>query len=88
MWIPDASVNFSIEENLKNVFVSDISLQKNIQCRVRSATCIKLCVLCCLPSQMVMGVDCAARYRDPVEPCALELVGHQTYSNFCLPGLF
>ena len=39
-------------------------------------------MLCCLPTQMVMGFSCAARYRDLV--CALELVGHRTCSKSCL----
>ena len=58
--------------------------QKNIQCRVWTSTCIILSVICCLASQMVIGVDCAARYRYLVEPCAFELVGPQTCSKFFL----
>ena len=68
-------------KKIRKCFCDTLS-QKNIQCRIQTSTFIKLCVLCCLPSQMVVGFSCAARYRDLV--CALELVGHRTCSKFCL----
>ena len=68
-------------KKIRKCFCDTLS-QKNIQCKIRTSTFIKLCFLCCLPSQMVVGFSCAARYRDLV--CALELVGHRTCSKFCL----
>lgn len=60
----------------------DILSRKDIQCKVLTSTCIKLRMLCCFPSQIVRGYcngrNYAAKYCDLVEPCALELVGHQT----------
>ena len=47
------SYNFSIKENLKKVF--DILSRKNIQCRVRTSNCLKLCMLCRFPSKIVRG---------------------------------
>ena len=45
------SYNFSIKENLKKVF--DILSRKSVQCRVRSSSCLKLCMLCRFPSKIV-----------------------------------
>ena len=47
------SYNSSIKENLQKVF--DIPSRKNIQRRIRTSTCLKLCMLCRFPSKIVRG---------------------------------